>query len=153
MNISQNGEFSKNLHKLTKYQSLAATVNDMSKQSLYSKKVQEYRNKLDKVSGVQTGGVTKDEILGKIRGLVPSGWKQAYISLKEAHTKLSGELSGLIQAVSVKIQAFQQAKQDSDRFVATVQDFSRTDPNASGNPKVKDFSAEMATYKHNLLQH
>ena len=104
MNIYQNGEFSKNLHKLTKYQSLAATVNDQSKQSLYSQKIKEYRNKLDKVGSVQTGGTEydrlKSEISSKINSLVSKDYQTAFNNLKAAHDGLMRQIDAIGNAVN-----------------------------------------------------
>ena len=106
MNIYQNGDFSKNLHKLTKYQSLAATVNDMSKQSLYSKKIQEYKSKLDKVGTMQTGGgpdvyrEVRGDISKKINSLVPAEYKQAFIQLRDAHNGIKMQLSEISSLVN-----------------------------------------------------
>jgi DNA repair exonuclease SbcCD ATPase subunit len=122
MNIYQNGEFSKNLHKLTKYQSLAATVNDMSKQSLYAKKVEEYRNKLDKVSGVQTGGTSKADVMSKIRStLVPNVWRTKYEELVTAHGQLTAAISSLQPLVTTKLEDLRRAMREAENTNATQQ--------------------------------
>ena len=143
MNIYQNGEFSKNLHKLTKYQSLAATVNDMSKQSLYSRKVQEYRNKLDKVSGVQTGGVTKDEIISKINTLVPNGWKRAFGDLKTAHENFAIEFNNLQTLVGIKIEEINKHKANEQELLDLL-NAEASKPKAQANPQVQASAAALA---------
>ncbi len=124
MNIYQNGEFSKNLHKLTKYQSLAATVNDMSKQSLYAQKVNEYKNKLDKIGSVQTGGELNPgnktlltTITDRIQSLVPKEYEIEYKKLKSAHSSLLGYLENIQRKITSIIEernAALAAQQEAD---------------------------------------
>ena len=140
MNIYQNGDFSKNLHKLTKYQSLAATVNDMSKQSLYSKKIQEYKSKLDKVGTMQTGGGPYDsvrrDISNKIKSLVPEEYKQAFIQLRDAHAAIKLQLSQIASLVNSLIRRRGEVTEKTnkvtidglDQLIAALND--KTDPGA-----------------------
>jgi DNA repair exonuclease SbcCD ATPase subunit len=117
MNIYQNEAFSGILHKLTKYQALAASAKDRSKQSLYSQKIQEYRNKLNEMNYVQTGGVLsptnqtkKTEIITKIGNLLPESFKSAYDTLVTAHINLNAELQKIRTTVQTKINAYNEAK-------------------------------------------
>jgi chromosome segregation ATPase len=143
MNIYQNGEFSKNLHKLTKYQSLAATVNDMSKQSLYAQKIQEYKNKLDKIGSVQTGGLTTaqqtkvDEVVIRVRNeLVPKEYKEAFIKLQQSHQKLLGEINQIstqIQSLIDEKDAIERQKREvATQFDQKVRELAAKDKRIAG---------------------
>jgi phosphoglycolate phosphatase-like HAD superfamily hydrolase len=103
MNIYQNGAFSEILHKLTKYQALAASSSNSSKQSLYSQKVQEYKNKLDKMNFNQSGGVSKEDIRRRIGELVPAGWKTAFNQLRDAHNAVALQINELAALIRKKI--------------------------------------------------
>lgn len=139
MNIYQNGEFSKNLHKLTKYQSLAATVNDMSKQTLYAQKVNEYKNKLDKIGSVQTGGLNAttqqklSSVITRVREeLVPKAYKVELARLSEAHNNLIGQ----INSISINIKSLIEEKEnlqaqmekEKAKFAAVMRDLAAKDP-------------------------
>ena len=114
MNNFQNGSFSGLLHKLTKYQSLAATASNSAKHSLYSRKVQEYKSKLDQMNNSQTqrGGLfqvspeNKDQV-GKItqaiQKLVPDKFKTEYKLLAQHHSKLMEDLKRIKQEVEQRI--------------------------------------------------
>jgi chromosome segregation ATPase len=115
MNIYQNGDFNKNLHKLTKYQSLAATELNASKRALYSQKIQEYKNKIDMVELIQTGGnqQLKNQIITKIKdNLISSKWKDAYDNLKKSHDTVMTELSKLSTEVNAKIDYYKNRIRD-----------------------------------------
>jgi predicted nucleic acid-binding Zn-ribbon protein len=141
MNIYQNGEFSKNLHKLTKYQSLAATA-DMSKQSLYSQKIKEYRSKLDKIGSVQTGGANEQiraNISQKIGSLVSIDYKEAFFKLRAAHDGLMVQIQAIGTAVDALLQSRSksmtalQAKQDEldTKIAKALDDLSKSDAAAA----------------------
>lgn len=122
MNIYQNGDFSKNLHKLTKYQSLAATELNASKRALYSQKIQEYKNKMDMVKSIQTGGnndAKKTDILSRIKTqFVPVQWQRSYQELIKVHTQLNADLTTLQSSLSTKINQLRIAKAKSEGKMA-----------------------------------
>lgn len=102
MNIYQNGAFSEILHKLTKYQALAASAKDFSKQNLYSQKIQEYRNRLDTMNFAQSGGYDQkyktqvDSVTGKIGQLLVSrDYMDKYKTLLDAHQYVMEKLNGI----------------------------------------------------------
>lgn len=112
MNNFQNGSFSGLLHKLTKYQSLAATASNSAKHSLYSRKVQEYKSKLDQMNNTQTqrGGVFKmsmqneikmQEITQKINGLVPKEFAEQYKLLAASHRNIVSKLKEVHDATKL----------------------------------------------------
>jgi hypothetical protein len=110
MNIYQNGAFSEILHKLTKYQALAASASNSSKQNLYSQKIQEYKNRLDKMNFNQSGGMTgglspenqntKGDIIKRIGKLVPEEFKTAYTNLLASHKYVLDQLNTLGRKVN-----------------------------------------------------
>ena len=125
MNIYQNGAFSEILHKLTKYQALAASAKDFSKQNLYSQKIQEYRNRLDTMNFAQSGGALtqaqqtqKNNLVEQINKLLPEKFEQNYSALKKSHDYVLSQLiilkdniNGLI--LQKKIYDDQQREYDS----------------------------------------
>jgi hypothetical protein len=114
MNIYQNGAFSEILHKLTKYQALAASAKNFSKQGIYLQKIQEYRNKLDKINYTQSGGMgeeqdkKKQEIINKINDLIQSNnnWKQNYKTVKDAHNSLIQKVNFIEESVKRTIDEY-----------------------------------------------
>ena len=153
MNIYQNGDFSKNLHKLTKYQSLAATVNDMSKQSLYSKKIQEYKSKLDKVGTMQTGGALTPEqksevgrLTSKISKLVPEGFKTEYERLKASHEAMLNMITQIARNVTGLIAQLNQNKVNEEGLNAEIRRL------AKDNIKLSDAFNESERLKGELTR-
>lgn len=160
MNIYQNGAFSEILHKLTKYQALAASAKDFSKQNLYSQKIQEYRNRLDKMNFAQSGGVLsqdqeqrKSNLVTIIGKLLPENFTQNYLALKKSHDDVLNSLRNLKPQVMILIQQKRTIDAQQVEYEKQLINLRKTNTDLDNKLKERDsLEKEIAILKEQVRQ-